>query len=68
VLETTDAVEADVTMADFARADEAFLTSSTRDIQPISTVDGRALPHCPGPLSAAAAEAFAALMALTLDP
>ena len=68
VLETTDAVEADVSMDDLARADEAFLTSSTRDVQPISTVDGRALPHCPGPLSAAAAEAFAALMALTLDP
>ena len=68
VLETTDAVEADISMADLARADEAFLTSSTRDVQPISTVDGRALPHCPGPRSTAAAEAFAALMALTLDP
>ena len=30
-------------------ADEAFLTSSTRDVQPISAVDGRALPSCPGP-------------------
>jgi len=68
VLETTDAVEADISMSDFARADEAFLTSSTRDVQPISTVDGRALPLCPGPLSTAAAESFAALMALTLDP
>ncbi len=48
-------------MEDFARADEAFLTSSTRDVQPISTVDGRPLPRCPGPLSVAAAEAFAAL-------
>ena len=68
VLETTDAVEADISMSDFARADEEFLTSSTRDVQPISTVDGRALPLCPGPLSTAAAESFAALMALTLDP
>ena len=68
VLETTDAVEADVTMEDFARADEAFLTSSTRDVQPISTVDGQAVPHCPGPLSVAAAQAFAALLARTLDP
>ena len=68
VLETTDAVEADVTMDDFAHADEAFLTSSTRDVQPISTVDGRALPECPGPLSMAATDAFAALLALTLDP
>jgi len=68
VLETTDAIEADVSMADFARADEAFLTSSTRDVQPISTADGRPLPLCPGPLSVAAAEAFAALMSRTLDP
>jgi len=68
VIETSDAVETDVSMEDFARADEAFLTSSTRDVQPISTVDGRALPHCPGPRTMAATEAFTALMALTLDP
>jgi branched-chain amino acid aminotransferase len=68
VIETSDAVETDVSLEDFARADEAFLTSSTRDVQPISTVDGRALPHCPGPLTMAATEAFTALMALTLDP
>ena len=68
VIETSDAVETDVSLDDFARADEAFLTSSTRDVQPISTVDGRALPHCPGPLTMAATEAFTALMALTLDP
>ncbi len=68
VLETTDAVEADVSMDDLARAEEAFLTSSTRDVQPIANVDGRALPACPGPLTSEAAEAFAALMALTSDP
>jgi branched-chain amino acid aminotransferase len=68
VIETSDAVETDVSLEDFARADEAFLTSSTRDVQPISTVDGRALPHCPGPLTMSATEAFTALMALTLDP
>jgi hypothetical protein len=28
-------------------------------VQPIVTVDGRALPHCPGPLTRAAAAAFA---------
>ena len=55
-------------MADFARADEAFLTSSTRDVQPVARVDGRALPTCPGPLTSGAAEAFAALAAETSDP
>ena len=68
LLEETDAVEEDVTMDEFLGADEAFLTSSTRDVQPIAAVDGRALPSCPGPLTEAAADAFAALQARTLDP
>ena len=55
-------------MDEFARVDEAFLTSSTRDVQPIAHIDGRALPSCPGPLTKAAADAFAALEARTLDP
>ena len=32
-------------------ADEAFLTSSTREVQPIGRVDGRELPAAPGPTS-----------------
>ncbi len=32
-----------------ADADEAFLTSSTREVQSIGRVDGRALPAAPGP-------------------
>ena len=68
VLETTDAIEADVSMADFARADEAFLTSSTRDLQPVTRVDGRALPTGPGPLTHAAVDAFARLVEKTSDP
>lgn len=68
VLETTDAAEAEVTMADLARADEAFLTSSTRDVQPLASIDGRRLPRCPGPLTRAAATAFATRLAEDLDP
>ena len=49
-------------------ADEAFLTSTTRDVQPIGTVDGRALPAAPGPVTAAAMAAFAAVEAADLDP
>jgi len=70
VLEATDAREVDdLTLDDLRGADEAFLTSSTRDVQAIATVDGRALPgpH-PGPVTAAAAAAFAAVEARTLDP
>jgi branched-chain amino acid aminotransferase len=68
VLEVTDAEEADLPLVDLAGAEEAFLTSSTRDVQPISAVDGTPLASCPGPLTTSAAEAFAALVARDLDP
>jgi branched-chain amino acid aminotransferase len=68
VLEITDAVEEDVPLASFARADEAFLTSTTREVQPIRAVDRRPLPAAPGPLTRAAADAFAALIARDIDP
>ena len=47
---------------------EAFLTSTTRNVHPISAVDGVPLPACPGPVTSAARRAFANLMAETLDP
>jgi branched-chain amino acid aminotransferase len=68
VIEVADVDERDVPLAALADADEAFLTSSTRDVQPIASVDGRPLPVCPGPLTTSAARAFAALAARTIDP
>jgi branched-chain amino acid aminotransferase len=68
LLELVDADEHDLPLAALGEADEAFLTSSTRDVQAIAAVDGRDLPACPGPLGRAAAEAFAALVARTVDP
>lgn len=68
LLELLDAVEDDLPIAALAKVDEAFLSSSTRDVQPIVAIDGRALPACPGPLTSAAADVFGALMARTLDP
>ena len=45
VLELIDVEETDaLTSADLRGADEAFLTSSTRDVHPIASVDGAALP------------------------
>ncbi|MGI8938793.1 MAG: aminotransferase class IV [Iamia sp.] len=70
LLEVTDADESDaLTLDDLRHADEAFLTSSTRDVQAIAAVDDHTLPapH-PGPVTAAAAAAFSALEARTLDP
>jgi branched-chain amino acid aminotransferase len=68
VLGCVDAKEADLSPDDLVTADEAFLTSSTREVQPIGEVDGRALPSAPGPLTAQAAAAFRALVAGDLDP
>ncbi len=68
VLEVTGAEEADLPLEALAGADEAFLTSSTRDVQAISHVDGRPLGSCPGPLTAVAGRLLAQLAASTLDP
>lgn len=50
-------------MAALRDADEAFLTSSTREVQAIGSVDGRDLPAAPGPITTRLAEAFRALVA-----
>jgi branched-chain amino acid aminotransferase len=68
LLEWTDAEEETLSLAALGEADEAFLASSTRDVQPIRAVDGNPLPGAPGPLTKAAAEAFAAMSADRLDP
>jgi branched-chain amino acid aminotransferase len=44
---------------DLHAASEAFLASTTREIQAVSAVDGRALPAAPGPHTRKAQEAFA---------
>lgn len=68
LLELVEVVEEDLPLSALASVDEAFLTSSTRDVQAIRAVDGRSLPGCPGPLTQAAAAAFGALVARDLDP
>jgi branched-chain amino acid aminotransferase len=59
VLEAGAAREADIDLAAFRAAEEAFLTSTTRDVQPISAIDGRPLPGVGGAATRRAAEAFA---------
>jgi branched-chain amino acid aminotransferase len=44
---------------DLRAAHEAFLASTTREIQAVSAIDGRALPEAPGPRTREAQEAFA---------
>ena len=55
-------------LAALAQAREAFLTGTTRDVQPIRSVDGILLPAAPGPVTRKAADIFAERSAEDLDP
>jgi branched-chain amino acid aminotransferase len=50
-------------LADLRAAPEAFLASTTREVQPISSIDGHDLPAAPGPRTTAAIEAFTGVLA-----
>jgi branched-chain amino acid aminotransferase len=63
-----EATEEDLPMSALGEADEAFLTSSTRDVQPIRAVDGRALPAAPGRVTAHVAAVFAKRAGSDWDP
>jgi len=49
-------------VADLRAAQEAFLASTTREIQAVAAIDGRSLPEAPGPRTREAQEAFAATL------
>jgi branched-chain amino acid aminotransferase len=49
-------------VADLRSAREAFLASTTREIQAVSAIDGAELPESPGPRTREAQEAFAATL------
>jgi branched-chain amino acid aminotransferase len=68
LLEAGAAEEDDLPVHALAEADEAFLTSSTREVHPVRAVDGRPIPRCPGPLTRRAASAFAEILAAGMDP
>ena len=59
ILEVTDAVERQCTLPDAQDADEAFLASTTREVQPVVAIDDRTYP-ADGPVSARTAEVVAA--------
>ncbi|HUF84952.1 MAG TPA: aminotransferase class IV [Acidimicrobiia bacterium] len=66
--EGVPAEERDVPIDALAGADEAFLTSSTREVQPIDAVDGQPLPVVPGALTERVTKAFTDLVARDTDP
>ncbi len=51
---------------DLLGADEAFLASTLREVQAVRALDGHELAVAPGPLTAAAGEAFARIVAREL--
>ncbi|MEU0565719.1 aminotransferase class IV [Nonomuraea sp. NPDC005983] len=68
VLEWCGGDEVDVPLSALYEAEEAFLTSTTRDIQPIKLVDQTELPVAPGPITAKAMRVFAERAAADLNP
>jgi branched-chain amino acid aminotransferase len=60
--------ERDVPVDALRRADEAFVTSTVRELQPIVSVDGVALASCPGPSTERLSAAFTDLTNRAVDP
>ena len=67
VVEWTGARETELPMDCLERADEVFLTSSIKDVFPVSVVDGRALT-APGPVTARLRQVWAAHATQGVDP
>lgn len=60
--------ERDVPIDALAASDESFLSSTTREVQPIASLDGAPLRNVGGPVSQRVAEAFRDLVGRDLDP
>ena len=62
ILQAVDVSEATCPRDELDGAEEAFIASTVREVMPIASIDGRALPQAPGPVTQAAASAFRALV------
>jgi branched-chain amino acid aminotransferase len=62
VVAELDVEEGEWSLDDLAEATEAFLASTTREVQPVSAIDGRELPQAPGPQTGEAIAAFSAAL------
>ena len=67
LLEWCDAVEVDEPLEVLREAEEIFLVSTTRDVQPVTSCDGRALP-APGPVTQRALRTWAEREPQDSDP
>jgi branched-chain amino acid aminotransferase len=68
VVEWVGAAERDTPLSALGDVEEAFLSGTTRDVQPIRAIDGRELPAAPGPVTQKAMEVFAAKASVQQDP
>jgi branched-chain amino acid aminotransferase len=68
VLEWVGARETELPFDVLERADEIFLTSTTRDVQAVRQVDDRIVPGAPGPVTAKAMRIFTERAAADIDP
>jgi branched-chain amino acid aminotransferase len=57
-----DVEEGEWALDDLLGAGEAFLASTTREVQPVSAIDGRNLPSCPGERTKEAIGAFTSVL------
>ncbi|HSK50662.1 MAG TPA: aminotransferase class IV [Solirubrobacterales bacterium] len=62
LVKALDVEEGTWSVEDLRGAGEAFLASTTREIQAVSAIDGTELPDAPGPRTREAQEAFAATL------
>ncbi|MDJ1132320.1 aminotransferase class IV [Streptomyces iconiensis] len=67
-VEWAGARETEMPMDVLERAEEIFVTSSLRDVQPVARLDGRTLPGAPGPVTAKAVRVFEERSAADIDP
>ena len=58
ILEAMEVIEGEWKLEELSSATEAFLASTTREVQAISTVDSKPLPEVPGPRTEEAATAL----------
>ncbi len=66
ILEATEVEQGHYHGADLEGASEAFIASSTREVQAVAAIDGVALTNPPGPRTTAAAAALAAAVRAAL--
>jgi branched-chain amino acid aminotransferase len=62
LIDVLDVEEGSYTPDDARGAEEAFLASTTREVQAVASIDGTDLPAAPGPLTNEATAAFASVL------